>query len=179
MLAKTPAERPSMEVVRGVLHHHDASGAARERARPASALEGREARMISTVRPPPGSTTLTDLYAPPPGVDPLQVAVVGELCGDVALGLGANGLVAYIVGETQPIEGASVIYAPGASPDELAALRAHGLPVITDTDASDMERITALLRAGVDEVVHRPVRADDLARRVWRAIRHHRRQHPR
>jgi serine/threonine protein kinase len=179
MLAKLPAERPTMEVVRGVLRHQDESDAQRERARPLSSLEGREARMITTVLPKPGSQTLTDLYAPPPGVDPLQVAVLGELAGDLALGLGANGLLAFIVGETQPIEGAAVIYAPSASPEELAALRAkHGLPIVTNTSPSDLDRVTALLRAGVDEVVHEPARADELARRIWRAVRHHRRQKP-
>jgi serine/threonine-protein kinase len=172
MLAKIPAERPDMEAVRGILLDHDPSEP-RERS---SAPEGRESRMIATVRPPKGGTTLTDLYAAPPGVDPMQVAVIGELSKDVALGLGANGLLAYLVGDAQTIDGASVIYAPGATPADLEATRAHGLPIVTDTDAADIERVAALLRAGVDEVVHRPVRADELARRLWRAVRHHRRR---
>ena len=170
MLVKSPPERPSMEVVRGFLMR-PVSGTARDRGRDESYLMGREARMISTVRPAGSHQALTDLYASPTGVDPSPLAVVGALEGDLAVGLGANGLLPYIVSIEQTVEGADAIYAPNANLEELKVLVASGLPVIADCDPADMDRVTDLLRLEVAEVVHRPVRAASLSKKVWRAIR--------
>ncbi|MFK7988369.1 MAG: serine/threonine-protein kinase [Sandaracinaceae bacterium] len=172
MLAKSPGERPSMEIVRGVLTQQvTGEGAVRERGRDDSYLAGREARMISTVRPAGAHATLTDLYAAPKGIDPSPLAIVGALEGDLAIGLGANGLLAYIHDGEEAFSEAKAIYAPRADLETLEALVATGVPVIADTHPIDMERITALLRIKVAEVVHRPVRAASLSKKVWRAIR--------
>ena len=166
----------SMDVVHGLLSHLDPSSEKRERGRDGVFLEGRAARMISTVRPAKSARTLSDPYATPDGVEPVQLAVVGELAGELGLGLGANGLIAFIVSPDQPIDGADAIFAPGAEKEALEALAAHGVPLVTDAETGDMGRVTELLRAGVDEVVHRPIRAEDLSKKVWRAIRRHRRR---
>jgi len=176
MLSKRAAERPAMDVVHGLLSHLDPSAEKRERGRDGVFLEGRAARMISTVRPAKNARTLSDPYATPDGVEPVQLAVVGELAGELGLGLGANGLIAFIVSPDQPIDGADAIFAPGAEKEALEALAAHGVPLVTDAETGDMGRVTELLRAGVDEVVHRPIRAEDLSKKVWRAIRRHRRR---
>ena len=112
-------------------------------------------------------------YVSPRDQPPLQLAVVGQLIGNLVLGLGANGVIAYIVSDAQPIAGADAIYAPGAEPARLRELSSHGVPVVSDVAAGDMNRVTRLLRAGVSEVVHRPVRSEDLAGKVLRAVRSH------
>ena len=176
MLSKRAAERPAMDIVHGLLTHADPTSDARERGRDRTYLEGRAARMISTVRPAKHAQTLSDVHAAPSGMEPVQLAVVGELSGDLTLGLGANGLLAYIVSDEQPLDGADAIFAPDATPEALQGLKERGVPLVTDAATGDMSRVTELLRAGVDEVVNRPIRAEDLSKKVWRAIRRHRRR---
>ena len=178
MLAKRPDERPSIEVVHGILSRHRGEEPARERGRDHAYIAGRAARMISAA--PRARTTQAktqhDVYAMQSGVEPVSLAVVGALQGDLSLALGANGLLAFIVSDEQPIDDAHAIYAPGASREDLEALVQLGAPVLTDTPAGNMSRVTELLRAGVDDVVTQPVRAEELARRVWRSVRRHRRR---
>lgn len=170
MLAKTPADRPTaLEVqtaLRGFLGPEKY-----ERARERIGVEGRAARMVSTIRPPRTEAQGTEASVVD-AADTIVVAVLGALEGDLVVALAVNGIIAYIVSDEQPIEGAHAIFAPQLSPDALAALkREHGLPVVTDTLPSDVARLPALLRAGVDEVLPRPVRAEELARRVARAVK--------
>ena len=172
MLTKLAAGRPTMEVVSGVFSSAARSGP--ERARAQTGLTGREARMISVVQPSRDGRTLTDPGRTGAGSDLTPLAVVGALEGDLSIGLVANGLLPFIVSDHQPLSGADAVFAPGASPEALAELAKIGLPLVTDSDKGDMNRITALLKAGVQEVVHRPVKTDDLARKVWRAIRKYR-----
>ena len=60
----------------------------------------------------------------------------------------------------------------------LPNLKSLGLPIVTDADPENVELMTELLRVGVTEVVHRPVSTPELSRRLWRAIRRHRRRTP-
>jgi serine/threonine protein kinase len=174
MMAKIASERPSMEVVRGILAQSHAPAVVRRRERDRLQPLSRRARMISTIPPSPQRMQETlGMNAEPEGA--VFLAVVGALSGDLSLALSANGLQAFIVSEDQPLEGAEAIYAPEATSETLSELVATGVPVITDLTAGDMDRMTVLLRVGVTEVVDRPVRADGLARKVWRAIRRHRR----
>jgi DNA-binding NarL/FixJ family response regulator len=165
MLAKAPADRPTaLEVQAGLKGFLGPEKF--ERARERIGVEGRAARMISTIRPAGTEAPVVD------AADAMVVAVIGELEGDLVVALAVNGIVAYIVSDEQPIEGAHAIFAPQLSPEALGALkREHGLPVVTDTLPSDVARLPALLRAGVDEVLPRPVRAEELARRVARAVK--------
>lgn len=166
MLAKREEGRPSAAEVRSEVAAHLA-GKVHERARERIGQEGRAARMVSTIRPAAEAMSPATV-----GEDAIVVAVVGELEGDLSIGLSANGIVPYIVSEEQPIEGAHVVFAPNLDPEALAALKArYRLPVVTDTRRDDPGRLPALLRAGVDEVLPRPVQAEELARRVSRAVR--------
>ncbi len=176
MLSKRPEERPAIDVVHGILSRFDSAPEARERGRDHTYLEGRAARMISAAPQSPPERQTADIYALATDVNPASVAVVGTLQGDLVVALGANGILPYIVSEDQTVAGADAIYAPGAGADTLAALSAHGVPVLSDTPPGDMERVTRLLRAGADEVITQPVHAGELARRVWRAVRRHRRR---
>ena len=94
---------------------------------------------------------------------------------ELRLGLAANGLETITFDEASDPGGADALYAPAASPEALSALETRGIPILTDTEASDMDRIAALLQVGVAEAVPRPVRPDELARRAWRAIQRSRR----
>ena len=174
MLAKRPGDRPTAAEVHAALALHDpGKPAAPLRARDTTGLVGRAARMISTVRPPDASTTVAP-GAPLEGEAATEIAVIGALDGELALGLAANGLLPFVIEPSEAasrLEGASAIFAPGAGADAITSFVAHGIPVLSDADVTDMTRSTQLLRAGADEVVPRPVRADELARRLWRAIR--------
>jgi len=46
-----------------------------------------------------------------------------------------------------------------------------GLPVVSDAAPSDIARLADMLRAGASEVVIQPCAPEDLARKVWRAVR--------
>lgn len=164
MLCKRVEDRPGAEEVRSVLAQLDPDRArSRERARDDTHLLGRAARMVT----PPAAELEP---APPPPTDH-EVAVVGEVGPELLLALAANAIAAYVVSDEQPVDDAVAVFAPGASVERVASLAAAGAPVVTDTDAADMARISALLRAGASEVVVRPVGGDELARRLLRAIR--------
>lgn len=170
MLAKSPAARPtSAEVRAALLALGDGGAPAPERGRAHEALEGRAARMISALRPPASEVTTV------PNADSMQeaeVAVVGSLVGDVALALATNSLHLFIVSNDQPVAGASAIFAPGADLATLERLRKeHAIPIVADASPHDAARVPALLRAGIDDVVMTPVRAEELARRLWKLIR--------
>jgi hypothetical protein len=161
MLRKRSEERPSARRVRDAIGTFDpALAAARGRGRDDTSLLGREARMVGTALP---QRARGESDAP-------EVALVGEFDGQLLVALLANGLAAYVVTPEQPVDHAAAVYAPGATVEDVARWRARGMAVITVTEARDMERIGALLRAGAHEVLVLPVRSDELARRIRRAV---------
>ena len=167
MLEKKPGDRPTAREVREQLAGAEVYLRTRERGRDESYLLGRRARMVNTV--PPGAASSPRIVA-----DGALVGVVGALPEGVALGLASQGLVAYIVNDDQGVDGAEAIFAPGATLETLAALREEGVPLLTDVEAGDVERLGALTMA-VDEIVTRPVRSDNLAKKLKRALRKSRR----
>jgi len=173
MLRKRAEERPTALTLRDALAEIDPDLArSRERARDDSYLLSRAGRMVQPAvdgRPTDGGAS------PQPDI---EVAIVGSVDPDLLVGLAANGMAAYVVSSDQPISGARVIFAPEASLGQVAELVRTGVPVVSDTDAADMERISALLRLGADEVIVRPVATEELARRVLRAVRKHDRGPP-
>lgn len=177
MLGKEPETRPSMDTVRSVLTQRDQRPVRHERGRGTAPLYGRAARMISTV----DATRSATLYGTIPQAEttPAEVGILGRISGDLLLGLGANSIVAFVVQEDADLAGAEAVYASHASIERIQELTALGIPVLTDVDRGDLERMTGLLRAGATEIVHRPVTAAELARRLWRAIRRRRRQQSR
>lgn len=170
MLAKDPGARPTAAEVRAAL-----AGLADtpfERARAELAIEGRAARMISAAAREPER----GLTAPGASTPAHTVAIVGTLEGSFAIGLASHGLHAFSATSDDDVRRASAVWAPGAGPEDVARLVALASgPVVTDLDPSDTERLTALLRAGAAEALARPVRVEDLARKLIRAIRRHRR----
>jgi len=153
MLRKHPAARPSAEDVRIALDRL-LDGMRTEAERAASRTSGRAARMVAAAPPslPPEALPVTEL----------AVRVEGPLDADVGHTLLTNGIA---VTETAPL-----IVALDQSIEALVALVGSGV-VVADTEPADMARIADLLRAGVAEVVPRPVRAEDLIRRIRRIAR--------
>jgi len=173
MLAKSPEARPTAREIRDDLAAVIHGGPTAERARERSGLDGRAARMVSEIRPPASqSTTLQEEVG-----GEAEVAVVGRLEGETVLALAMNGLRLFIVSDEQPVAGATAIFAPGATLEALIALRAAhpGLPIVTDASPTDAERVPALLRAKIDDVVMLPMRPEELGRRLWKLIRRVRR----
>lgn len=164
MLRKRPEERPTAADVRDALAAID--GAVRERARDDGYLRGRVARMVPAPRPREGA----------PLEDAVEVAVIGGVSAEVLLGLAVNGVAAFVVSDEQPLGAARAVYAPGATVAEVAELAAGAAPVVTDVRGGDVERLTALVRAGAAEVVPSPATAADIARRLLRAVRRHERR---
>ena len=176
MLSKLPEERPDMETVRGVLESFDPREGSQRGER---YLVGRAARMVPIPEERRNHNQPTEASQPPSPLmaEAVEVAVIGELEGDLVLGLGANGLLPYVVTDHQIAPEARAIFAPAQSIAELKALREeHAIPVITTADPSDMDRIAELVHVGVDEVITRPLSADKTARQIWRAIRRHARR---
>jgi len=158
MLQKRPEARPSADELAILLTELDPGR--RERARDDTHLLGRPARMVSEARE--ASSGLS--------ADAIEVAILGDVDPDLWVALAANDIVAWAAaGENVP--DAALVYAPRATTDAVGELSRAGHLVLTDTEAGDMSRISALLGAGAAEVVVRPVAADDLARRLRRVAR--------
>ena len=185
MMSKKAERRPTPKDVVAILGQLEHTLGERERARGREFLEGREARMIPTVRrtgqriepiEAPALGPAGDSVRPPPSADLDDmdlVAVVGApLASDLSLGLRANGFASIGASPGDVPDGVVAIFAPGASQETLTTLLTYGVPVLTDTDAAeDMQRVSALLGIGVADVVNRPVRPEKLAKKLERAIR--------
>lgn len=112
--------------------------------------------------------------APPtaaPGMDGPRIAVAGGLADDLRLGLMANGVVPEVIYTAVLPPGTQAVYVPNAQLDALHALIPLGVPVITDADVSDPQRVQALMALGVVDVLPQPVRVETLAQKIQRAIR--------
>lgn len=167
MLRKRAEERPTAAEVRATLGSVDPSAAEpHARGRESLPLVGREARMLSpTPRGVPDESPSS--RAPD---DDAEVAMVGPVDVEVQLALAANGMICFAVSDDHPVSGATAVLALGATAATVRALTAHGAPVVTDAERSDMERVAALLRAGADEVVLRPLEIEDVVSKVSRAL---------
>jgi serine/threonine protein kinase len=163
MLKKRAEERPTAARVRDSLALVDPDVAkSRGRARDDSFLLGREARMVEPVAANRPSDSTAD--------GPL-LAIARPVSPDLLVALAANGIVPYVVTPDEDLAGAAVVYLPDGTVAEVTSLAGEGHAIVTDTDAEDIDRIAALVRAGASEVVVKPVRPEDLARRVIRAAK--------
>ena len=106
----------------------------------------------------------------------VAVPALLDINEDVIVGLAANGILLRRTSDPDEMAKLDAIFAPVARLDDIRDLLASGLPVIADAQATDTERIFALLRAGVDDVVVRPVECTRVALKIQRAIRKHRRR---
>lgn len=125
---------------------------------------GRAARMVPRV-----PTEVVDKITVRPSLAGVRLAVIGRLPQEVERGLRANGYAVI----SEPAE-AEIVLAVEQSLSAVARLIGDA-PVIADSEASDMGRISSLLRAGVKEVVPAPLRLEELVRRLRRISRRLRR----
>lgn len=169
MLAKSPAERPTALSVFEALRSLDPSARTRREQSERGLLLGRSARMVSETPGEPDARTLTsDLWL---DVD-IKVAVRGPMTGNLEIGLAANGIQTVRIDDPGDIPlGVLAVFAPGASAAEVTVLTESGLPVVSDSDPSDIDRLAEMLRAGTSEVVIKPFGPEEVARKLWRAIR--------
>ncbi len=181
MLEKRPEDRPNAEAVAQAMRQLAMTLGERERARGVEHLQGRAARMINTVRASqvPEETSgeaatmqITGAPALTQKETGTPLAIVGAPLGQaVELALRANGYSPRpATAETIPA-GAVAVFAPGADADTLRRLVGAGHLVLTDTDASELDRVSELLALGVSEVVTRPVKVDQLAKKLQRVLR--------
>jgi serine/threonine protein kinase len=182
LLRKAPDTRPTAEVLLARLGRLALTLGERERSRGRELLEGRAARMIPTVRPLPEpdphdvGMRVTALPDSPASPNERALGVVGTLPREIALGLRANGF-APVELHGPPIPPAVVaLFAPAASHDTLRALLAFGLPVLTDGDADDLDRVAQMVALGIADVVPLPLRVESLAGKVQRAVKKHARR---
>jgi eukaryotic-like serine/threonine-protein kinase len=170
MLAKAPDRRPPAEQVIESLAGITADLRVLERGRDARHLLDRGARMIPERRDAAAGPTLTDVEVGAAMGN--TIAVIGALEEPIKLALASNGLrvVEGPAMDERPA-GTVAIFAPGASLELLAQLASSGLPVLTDDEFSDMGRIADLLAVGINDVVPLPLKGEELARKVWRAIK--------
>ena len=170
MLSKSPADRPSALAVFEALRSLDPRAPQRKGEGGGDRLLGRPARMVSAPPvEPEGQTMDGDLWF---GAD-IKIAVCGSVDPDLKVGLAANGIDAVAI-DPEPADvplGMLAVFAPGASAPRVAALADTGLPVVSDAAPSDIARLADLLRAGASEVVIQPSAPEELARKVWRAVR--------
>jgi eukaryotic-like serine/threonine-protein kinase len=136
-----------------------------------ASLGSRSDRMV-TVPVSPGQPGLAD-------ADSVRMALDGPLDDELRVALQANGVVTLdtssdMAGHERAIDRADIVFAAHDRAERLRALVEHGRPVIAATDS--MDGMAALLRIGVADVVLHPIRADDLARKIKRTLRRHRRR---
>ena len=172
MLAKRAEDRPDARAIVAVLSQLALTLGERERARGREALEGRAARMIPTVNAPL-SPIASGAPAPAAEVasDGAVVAVTGALPSELTLGLRANGFRVERVTQAALPEGAVAIFVTPPDRATLEAALRTGLPVLTELDAEDASGVSAVMAMGVADVVTRPVRVDQLAKKLGRAIK--------
>jgi serine/threonine-protein kinase len=188
MLRKAPETRPTADVLVARLGKIALTLGERERGRGRELLEGRVARMIPTVRPASGpfdpgneggsGEMAMRPTALPEAIDPSvkTLAVVGALDVHTVLGLRANGIPPVEVHGPPMPANAGAIFAPGASDDLVRTLVGFGLPVLTDGDPDDLDHATRMLALGVADVISRPVRVEQLATKIQRAMKKHARR---
>lgn len=123
--------------------------------RAAARAMGRAARMV-----PAAPTSKLPAEAPPPA--DLELRVEGPLSEGLGHVLLANGIALSETGR--------LVLALEQSVERLFELATQG-PVVADADPKDMARIADLLRAGVLDVVPRPIAAEELVRRLRRVAK--------
>ncbi len=102
------------------------------------------------------------------GVNRVNVCFVGEFEDSLCIAVAAAGM--EIVAESE-LSAGDVLISLGQGLQSLPSYAERRLIVIVDTVPGDMERISQLVRAGVQEVVPRPTKPDELVRKIRRSIR--------
>ena len=124
--------------------------------------EGREARQLET---PQAGAKPTRRFS-----ERVNLGVVGPLPETVRVSLATRAIDVRAVGSIVPKE-VDALLVSGSSLEDISKMQAHSLPLIADASADDFERVTALLKIGVSDVVTTPLEAEPVARKVERALR--------
>lgn len=180
LLAKEPSRRPDATELYERLRSMKPGASLRAKRR--EGLEGRAARMISTVpRKPSGPMTEPEglelsIEVTEPKGETLTLAHSAPLDSDTAITLELNRVkTVFVPADALSTADADVIWAPSIDPEWLARVEVS-IPIVSDVSVDDVDRIAALLRVGVADVITRPVSGDELARKAWRACRKARRK---
>ena len=159
MLAKSPGDRPSPQVIRrriGAWLGDRLPPEARER--DAAPLSDRDQRMISQIGERPE-------LASPSSATAVPIAVRGELPADLAAAFRVAGF--DIVRDDRPH---AAVFAIGQSESALVELVAAGAPVIATCPRGQVTQLAALIRVGISEVVIEPPALDAVVRKIRRAV---------
>jgi serine/threonine protein kinase len=159
MLAKAPADRPTAEIVHRRLLAF-VSTARPTGGRSTDARTSRAERMLTT--PPP----LASLAPVVRASRALRIGIAGDPPIDLLAALEVADL-----GTVPAEEPCDAVIALDASLDQLATFVALSIPVIADASPRDFDRVTALLRLGVTEVVMRPLVPAIVVSKLQRALR--------
>jgi serine/threonine-protein kinase len=182
MLGKRPEDRPTAEALVAALHEVQGTLAGqRHRGRDDRMLQGRAARMISVPQQPAPAIDQAAVQRATPDGDDVTVGVVGELDEALWLGLASNAIVPRSMPSTAPTAGVSpreldAILVVVDDLERLSALVATGVPVVAVPPASRVELLAELVRRGVSDVLSPPLKVDELARKLRRAVDRHRRR---
>jgi len=185
MLSKRPEDRPTAEALVTALHEVQGTLAGqRHRGRDDRLLASRAARMISVPQhTAPTIDPAAVRHAAAPGED-LAVGVVGELDDALWLGIASNAIVPRRLppNPAEAVPAAVGLDALLVVVDDLERLSAWvdtGLPVVAVPPASRVEILAELLRRGVSDVLAPPLKVDELARKLRRAVGRNQRRHRR
>jgi serine/threonine-protein kinase len=174
LLAKRAEDRPQARGVSEVLAQLALTLGDRERARGREALDGRAARMIPTVRGPmdpvPGAGAPMAPSAPMVADGGIVVALAGSVPDAIALGLRANGYTLVPVVDSLPA-GAAAVYLATTDRAWVEAAVQTGLPVLVEMNADDVHGVSAMMAMGVADVIPQPVRVEQAATKLARALR--------
>jgi len=177
MLAKRPEDRPSAEGLVNALHEVQGTLAGqRHRGRDDGFLQGRAARMISVPEQPAPILDRNAVQQAVPETDDLVVGVVGVLDEDVILGLASNRCMPHALRDEADATACDVILTVTADLERVTSLVATGTPLVAVPPGSRVEILAELLRRGVSDVLTPPLKVDELARKLRRAVGRNRRQ---
>jgi hypothetical protein len=180
MLSKRPEDRPTAEALVTALHEVGGTLAGqRHRGRDDGLLQGRAARMISVPERTAPAIDRVAVQRTAPDADAVVVGVVGVLDEDVILGLASNGLCPRTLSSGVDPTTCDVLLAIEGDLELVASLVATGTPVVAVPPASRVEILAELLRRGVSDVLAPPLKVDELARKLRRAVGRNRRQQKR
>jgi hypothetical protein len=179
MLAKRPEDRPTAEALVQALHEVQGTLAGqRHRGRDDGLLQGRATRMISVPEQPAPTFDRAAVQQAAPNAEDLVVGVVGEFDEALWLGLASNGLLPQrLEADADPrAERCDVVIATVDDLERISALVGTGVPVVAVPPGSRVEILAELLRRGVSDVLSPPLKVDELARKLRRAVGRNRRQ---
>jgi hypothetical protein len=178
MLAKRPDSRPTAEALVAALHEVQGTLAGqRHRGRDDRMLQGRAARMISVPEHTAIAIDRDAVHRATPHGEDLAVGVMGDFDDALWLGLASNGLCPRRLDADAPdASGCDALLVVVEDLARVSVLVDTGLPVVAVPPGSRVEILAELLRRGVSDVLTHPIKIDELARKLRRAVGRNRRR---